>query len=203
MSDVDELAQLVLRERQGRDRGWWTQMRECFEPGATIRLSWFEGTADEFVARSQDMATRGDQASHRLSPPVVQVMGDRAVVELPMTVEFRTVIAGVEADLACEGRLLYRAASGAGRWRIAGMEAIYRRDTLLPSIPGTRLEIRPEDLAGFRPAYRLLSYHLSRRGYAISPDLYGDDRPEGVEELYRESFRWARAGRDGSAAAQA
>jgi hypothetical protein len=193
MSDVDELTQLVLRERQGRDRGWWAQMRACFAPGATIRVSWFQGTADEFIARSKDMAARGDQASHRLSPPVVHVMGDRAVVEVPMTVEFRTVIDEVEADLASMGRLLYRAASQDGRWLIAGMEAIYQRDTLFPSIPGTRLDIRREDLAGFRSAYRLLSYHLSRRGYAVSSDLHGDDRPDEVEELYRETFRWARA----------
>jgi hypothetical protein len=193
MSDVDELTQLVLRERQGRDRGWWAQMRACFEPSATIRLSWFEGTAEEFIACSEAMAARGDQASHRLSPPVVHVMGDRAVVELPMTVELRTVIDAVEADLASMGRLLYRAASRDGRWLIARMEAIYQRDTLRPSIPGTRLDVRPEDLAGFRSAYRLLSYDLGRRGYAISQDLPGDDRPEEVEELYRETFRWARA----------
>jgi hypothetical protein len=75
------------------------------------------------------------------------------------------------------------------------MEAIYQRDTLLPSIPGTRLDVHPDDLAGFRSAYRLLSYDLGRRGYAISQDLPGDDRPEEVEELYRETFRWARAER--------
>jgi hypothetical protein len=193
MSDVDALTQLVLRERQGRDRGWWTQMRECFAHDATIRLSWFEGTADEFIAGSQAMAARGDQASHRLSPPVVHVMGDRAVVELPMIVEFRTVIDGVEADLASMGRLLYRAASRDDRWRIVRMDAIYQRDTLAPSIPGTPLHVSAEDLAGFRPAYRLLAYHLSRRGYTIGSDLYGDDRRDEVEELYRATFAWARA----------
>jgi hypothetical protein len=193
MSDADELTQLVLRERQGRDRGWWTQMRECFAHDATIRLSWFEGTADAFIAGSQAMAARGDRASHRLSPPVVHVMGDRAVVELPMIVEFRTVIDGVEADLASMGRLLYRAASRDDRWRIVRMHAIYQRDTLAPSIPGTPLHVSAEDLAGFRPAYRLLAYHLSRRGYTIGSDLYGDDRPDEVEELYRATFAWARA----------
>jgi hypothetical protein len=193
MSDADELTQLVLRERQGRDRGWWTQMRECFAHDATIRLSWFEGTADAFIAGSQAMAARGDRASHRLSPPVVHVMGDRAVVELPMIVEFRTVIDGVEADLASMGRLLYRAASRDDRWRIVRMHAIYQRDTLAPSIPGTPLHVSAEDLAGFRPAYRLLAYHLSRRGYTIGSDLYRDDRPDEVEELYRATFAWARA----------
>lgn len=26
MDDVTEITQLVLKERQGRDRGWWEQM---------------------------------------------------------------------------------------------------------------------------------------------------------------------------------
>jgi hypothetical protein len=193
MGEIEELTQLVVRERQGRDRGWWTQMRDCFHPDAIVRLSWFEGSADEFVASSKATNDRGDRASHRLAPPVVDVNGARAVVELPMIVEFRTVVDGVEADLASFGRLLYRAESRAGDWRIARLDAIYERDTLTPAIPGAHLTIDTDELAGFRPAYRLLAYHLSRRGYTIAQDLYGDDQPEQLAELYRSAHQWARA----------
>jgi hypothetical protein len=194
MGAIDELTQLVLHERQGRDRGWWHQMRDCFSPGARVRLSWFEGTAEAFVAESQAMGERGDQATHRLGPPVVRVRGDRAIVELPMIVDFRIELDGVEADLASTGRLLYRAESRDGRWRIAALDAIYQRDSLVPSVPGTQLTIAPEELAGLRPSYRLLSYFLTRRGYTIDATLYGDDRPDEVAEFYAAAFRWADSG---------
>lgn len=41
MNDIAEVTQLVLHERQARDRGWWEPMRACFAPAATVRLSWF------------------------------------------------------------------------------------------------------------------------------------------------------------------
>jgi hypothetical protein len=191
MGEIDELTQLVLHERQGRDRGWWQQMRDCFHPGARVRLSWFEGTAEAFVAASQAMGERGDQATHRLGPPVVHARGDRAIVELPMIVDFRIELDGVEADLASTGRLLYRAESRDGRWRIVAIEAIYQRDSLVASVPGTQLSIAPEELDGFRPSYRLLAYYLNRRGYTVDATLYGDDRPDEVAELYDSAFTWA------------
>jgi hypothetical protein len=190
MGEIDELTQLVLHERQGRDRGWWQQMRDSFSPGATVRLSWFEGTAEAFVAESQAMNERGDHATHRLAPPVVHTRGDRAIVELPMTVDLRVELDGIEADLASTGRLLYRAESRSGRWRIARIDAIYQRDSLVPSVPGTQLTIAPEELAGLRRSYRLLSYCLTRRGYTIDATLYGDDRPDEVAELYDSAFVW-------------
>ena len=30
MSDITTITQLVLQERQARDRGWWDRMRSCF-----------------------------------------------------------------------------------------------------------------------------------------------------------------------------
>ncbi|MEU7588303.1 hypothetical protein AB0A95_18665 [Micromonospora sp. NPDC049230] len=53
MSDAGNIAQLTLRERQGRDRGWWQQTQDAFLPESTVRLSWFRGTGPEFVARSR------------------------------------------------------------------------------------------------------------------------------------------------------
>ena len=44
MDVVTEISQLVLRERQGRDRGWWDQIRSCLAEDASVRLSWFRGS---------------------------------------------------------------------------------------------------------------------------------------------------------------
>jgi hypothetical protein len=32
VSDTEEITQLILRERQGRDRGWWAEMEQAFWP---------------------------------------------------------------------------------------------------------------------------------------------------------------------------
>ncbi len=190
MNDVVEVTQLILRERQARDRGWWDVMRSCFAADSTARLSWFQGSGPDFVTQSARMAGRGDTATHRLSPPVVRVEGDRAFVELPAVIELRTELDGVEVDLSSAARLLYRAERRSGRWWIISLDPVYERDQLHPALPGTSVRIAPGDLAAFRPSYRLLSYALSKRGYQIADDLYGDDRPDETAELYRTLQAW-------------
>ncbi|MFF7636100.1 nuclear transport factor 2 family protein [Kitasatospora sp. NPDC008050] len=193
MNDVVEVTQLVLHERQARDRGWWEPMRACFASTATVRLSWFRGSAADFVTASERMVESGDRAAHRLGPPVVDIHGARAVVELPAAIELRAELDGVEVDLTSYARLVYRAARHEGRWLIESFDPVYERDTLVPSHPGARLELDPAELTGLRPAYRLLGHLLGRRGYRIADDLYGDDRPEPVAAFYRETFAWLRA----------
>jgi hypothetical protein len=191
MNDVAELTQLVLRERQARDRGWWDRMSECFHPDSTVRLSWFTGSGPEFVAGSRDMSGRGDKVTHRLCPPVVRQYRDRAVIEVPAAIEMRVDVDGVQADLTSFARLLYRAERRSGSWRIASLDAVYERDVLLPALPGTRLDLDPTALTAFRPSYRVLAYLFNRLGYDVADDLYGDDVPDVVEELYRSVFTWA------------
>ena len=191
-SDVSDITQLVLHERQGRDRSWWDQMRSCFAPDAVVRLSWFRGSGADFVAASERMAARGEASTHRLSPPVVHQEGDRAVVELPAVVEMRTTVDGVEVDLNSFARLLYRVERRAGRWLVVALDPVYERDTLAPSHPGTPLTVGPDAVAAFRPPYRFLAYVLTRLGYPIGEDLCGVDRPEAVTELYDAAFAWLR-----------
>ncbi len=189
MTDIADVAQLVLHERQGRDRGWWQQMRDCYDPDASVRLSWFRGNGADFVTQSQAMAARGDQATHRLCPPVVHPRGDRAVVEVPAAIEIRTDVNGVPVDLTSYTRLLYRT-HRSGAWRIVSLDCIYERDTIQPTIPGTPINLDADQLSKFRAPYRMLAYHLDSRGYPVSDDLYGDDRPQTLSALYDEVFDW-------------
>ncbi|GAA3542984.1 hypothetical protein GCM10022222_28350 [Amycolatopsis ultiminotia] len=199
MSDVSDVATVVLRERQGRDRGWWDRMHECIHPRAVIRLSWFRGTGEDFVRESETMATRGQRATHRLSPPVVSLHGTRAVVEMPASIEFRDVIGGVEADLASHTRLVYRLEKDNTGWQVVTLDCIYERDSLTPTMPGETPRVDRDELAGFREPYRFIGYYLASSGYDIPDDLYADDRPDEVEALYRRSFDWLReqTGHDG------
>ncbi len=190
--DVVQIQQLILRERQGRDRGWWERMRAAYAADATVTVSWFEGSASEFIARSEQMAANGDRAVHRLAPPVVDIVGDRAVAEVPAGIELRVEIGGAEVDLASYTRLLYRAVR-ADTWQLCSLAAVYERDTMVPVIPGTVPTIDQARLAWFRPTYRWLAYHLSEKGYAVSPDLPADDRPDTVQAIYACTFDWLRA----------
>ncbi|MER6345083.1 nuclear transport factor 2 family protein [Streptomyces sp. NPDC001595] len=194
MNDVDAVAQLVLHERQARDRLWWDAMRDCFAPDARIRLSWFQGSGGEFVERSERMAHNGDRATHRLGPPVVDVHGNRAIVELPAVIEVTTTVAGVEAVLSSFARLLYRVVKRDERWKILRLDPVYERDALSPSLPGAELRVPPDAVKDHRRPYRFLTYVLEQRGYGIRQDLFGDDRPEEVAELYEDAYGWLRAG---------
>jgi SnoaL-like protein len=141
-ADAQAVAQLVLRERQSRDRGWWDAMASCFTPDAVIDMSWFNGPASEFVRLTRERSANGVWGRHRLSPPTVRVIGDRAWAELPLGIEFRAAVNGVEADLVSYARSQYRAERRDGAWRIARITSIYERDTLTPgrhsaSIPRT------------------------------------------------------------------
>ncbi|MFD4668877.1 nuclear transport factor 2 family protein [Lentzea sp. NPDC058450] len=188
-----EITQLVLHERQGRDRGWWDQQAACFWPDSVVTLSWFTGSGPDFVARSREMSGRGDVSVHRLSPPAVHVAGDRGWAEVPAAIEVRTVLDGVLADLVSYTRVSYRVERRDGRWGIVGLDAIYERDTLTAVLPGTALPA--PDVARFRRSYAFLAWYLDRRGYPLTDGLPGDDRPEQRDEFYAETLKWLHSGR--------
>lgn len=97
--DAASVAQLVLRERQSRDRGWWAAWSDCFAEHSVVDMSWFTGSGAEFVDRTRRRSTNGLWGRHRQSPTSVQVNGDRAWAELPLGIEFHLLVGGVEADL--------------------------------------------------------------------------------------------------------
>jgi hypothetical protein len=194
MGDTDEISQLILRERQASDRGWWHRMRTAYTPNATVWVNWFSGSATEFIVRSEYVAANGDHATHRLAPPVIDIVNDRAVAEVPAAIEVRAEIGGIQADLVSSTRLLYRATRCHGRWLLGSLLAIYERDTLIPVIAGAVPTLDNAHLAALRPSYRWMAYHSCAGGYAVDNDLPGDDRPDTVRAIYAETFSWLRTG---------
>jgi len=116
-------------------------MADCFTADSTVDMSWFTGSGPEFVRESKRMSDGGwgGHSVHRLSPPAIRVRGNRALAELPLAIEFRVSVGGIEADLTSYARSQYRAQLLGGSWRIVRITSIYERDTLVPSVPGSRL----------------------------------------------------------------
>jgi hypothetical protein len=196
-ADAHAVMQLVLRERQSRDRGWWEEMAACFAPDATIEMSWFSGSAREFIRQTQERSADGVWGRHRLSPPTVRVEGDRAWAELPLGIEFPVVVDGVDGDLVSYCRSQYRAHRRGGTWRLARIVSIYERDLLIPSVPGTTLPIEAADLLRYRPSYRCLAWYFAQRGTPLADSLLGDDQPAPVARHYLGERAWLNA-QDGS-----
>ncbi|NMO05203.1 nuclear transport factor 2 family protein [Gordonia sp. TBRC 11910] len=191
--DTVALTQLILLERQSRDRNRWDVMARCLAPDAAIRLSWFTGSGADFVSASREMADRGQRSTHRMSPPVVDVRGARAVVEAGAAIELRDEFGGVEVDVTSYTRLLYRCAKRAGEWLIVGLDPVYERDTMIAVVPGQVPPLDHTQLAKHRASYRFLSYLLTTRGYPVDDGLYGDDQPDRVRLLYNEVHEWLAA----------
>ena len=189
-ADVTLVTQVVLAERQGRDRGWWAQMAELYWPDSTVRLSWYKGDGAGFVTGSEAMAQRGEVALHQMYAPIVHIRGDRAHVEASATMRIATEVEGVSGDLVVHSRLNYRLERRDGRWGIYSMDAIYEHATLTPVVPGQSIKVAPEDLARFRPSYAILAWNIARRGIPVSADELGDDQPECVRQYYATVRDW-------------
>ena len=193
--DAHAVMQLVLRERQCRDRGWWYEMAACFAPEATIAMSWFSGSATEFIRQTQKRSSDGVWGRHRLSPPAVRVAGDRAWAELPLGIEFPVLVSGTEGELISYCRSQYRACRIEGRWHLSRIVSIYERDLFVPSMPGTSIVIEPDELRQYRPSYRCLAWYFAQRVSPLPDDLLGDDQPEPVARYYSAENAWLH-GRD-------
>ena len=190
MTDISEITQVILKERQGRDRGWFEQEAACFHEDSRVRITWFDGPGAEFVRMSSERYSDGVQPNHRLSPPVVHVREHRAIAEVPAEISVVQDFSGTQAYIVAYTRLLYRLESRDGVWKISQFDCIYERDTLVPVTYGASIDIDPDILAQFRPSYMYLGYHLHEIGLTVRKDLFGDDQPEEVAALYRDAFAW-------------
>jgi SnoaL-like protein len=193
-ADIALITQVVLAERQGRDRGWWAQMESTFWPDSHVHLSWYDGDGAGFVAGSAAMAARGAAALHHIFAPVVHVRAGRAYVELPLAMRIHVSVEGVPGDLVSHTRLNYRLERRDGVWRILTLDAVYEYSTLTPSVPGQTIEIPAEELTKYRASYAVLAWNIAREGRTPGDDELGDDRPEQLAAFYAGIWVWLAMG---------
>ncbi len=184
------ITQLVVRERESRDCGFWNRMRDCFHADAEVDISWFKGRGHDFVAASKDMAERGMLAKHRLGPVLVTLNGERALASLSAIIDIPVTIDGKDFTLSAHSMMYYRVERRAGIWRMASFQVVYRRDEFTPCILGQTADLPVALLATYRASYRNLCYSLHLKGYEPNSELAGEDRPATVRSLLLSLYSW-------------
>lgn len=85
-----------------RDHHDWERLKTCFHPDATVVVSWFEGSAADFVERTMQAAAARkaeERSAHALGNYDVAVRGDRAILEADMQVLNRDYLDGILFEL--------------------------------------------------------------------------------------------------------
>jgi SnoaL-like domain len=172
-----------------RDARQWARFRTVWHADGQMMATWFQGSADQFIAVSQAGYDNGVRILHFLGGSVIDVVGDRAIAQTKMTISQRAEVEGVVCDVVCTGRFYDFFERRDGRWGLVLRQPIYEKDRLDAVDPTARPQLDPELLQRFPEGYRHLAYLQTRIGYTVKPDMPGLDGPL-VEALYRRGDAW-------------
>jgi hypothetical protein len=188
--DRQAIADLVRMERFHRDRRRWDELADDYIEDSHVKTTWFDGTGREFAAASRDMAQRGRESIHLITPTEIRINGDRALSESQGQILNRSVVHDVEVDMVQYCRFFSRVVRTPAGWRLASFDGIYHKDTIIPVNPGDSVPIDWVALRHLRPSYRIWAYAIALKGYEIGQDELGDDRPDLLEPFYAAAERW-------------
>jgi hypothetical protein len=126
-----------------RDAGDWARFRTVWHDDGRMMATWFQGTADEFIAVSRAGFDRGVSILHFLGGNSVDLAGDRAISQTKMTISQRAPVHGVPVDVVCTGRFYDFFEKRSGRWGLVLRQPIYEKTAWTRSIqrrswPSTR-----------------------------------------------------------------
>jgi hypothetical protein len=194
VADRREIAELLQNWVVWRDAGHWERFRSVWHDDGRMMATWFQGSADEFIAVSKAGWDRGVSILHFLGGISIDLNGVRAVSQTKMTISQRGDVDGVRCDVICTGRFYdflekRTDAAGRDRWGLVLRQPIYEKDIVIPLDPSARLSLDKELLGRFPEGYRHLAYLQTRIGYKVKPDMPGLRGPE-VERLYARGAAW-------------
>jgi hypothetical protein len=192
-ADRQAIRDLVENWALWRDAGDWERFRTLWHPAGRMMATWFQGTADEFIAVSQEGFALGVRILHFLGGTSIDLAGDRAIAQTKMTISQRALVHEVACDVVCTGRFYDFLERDASRWVLVLRQPIYEKDRLDPVDPAARLELDRALLERFPEGYRHLAYLQTNIGYRVKPDMPGLTGPE-VEALYRRGATWLAGG---------
>jgi hypothetical protein len=192
--DKQAIFELVRMERFWRDQGEWEKLAGAYVEDSWIRTTWFEGNGRDFTDASREMAQRGRHSKHPIAPIWARISGDRALVESNAEIQNRSIIEGIEVDTVQYCRFFSRVRRTPAGWRLVSFEGIYTKDTIAPTDPADQLPIDWEAMRKLRSSYRVWAYLMALRGYEVSQEKIGDDRPDLLEAFYAHAEHWLATG---------
>lgn len=191
----DRLAirELVENWAVWRDAGEWERFRSVWHDDGIMIATWFQGTADEFIAVSKSGFERGVRILHFLGGSSIDVVGDRAIAQTKMTISQRADVEDVLCDVVCTGRFYDFLERRDGRWGLVLRQPIYEKDHIDPVDPRQVPQLDRKLLQSFPEGYRHLAYLQTGIGYRVKtdmPGLIGD----AVQSLYARGRKWLAGG---------
>lgn len=172
-----------------RDAGDWERFATLWHPDGWMTATWFQGPAKDFIEASRRLFDQGANILHLLGGWTCDISSTRAISQVKMTINQRSLLDGVLVDVMCFGRFYDFFEKRDGRWAIVRRQPIYEKDRLDPVDPSTVLVLDPELLLRFPEGYRHLAYLQSKNGFRVKDDL-PVLRGTAVEVLYSEGKAW-------------
>jgi len=190
----DVLERLAIRElvenwAVWRDAGDWERFRTVWHSDGRMMATWFQGSADEFIAVSRAGFEKGVSILHFLGGNSADVVGSRAISQTKMTISQRAQVHDVLCDVVCTGRFYDFLEKRDGRWGMVLRQPIYEKDRMDPVDSAARLTLDPAVLRRFPEGYRHLAYLQTQIGFKVKPDMPGLKGPE-VKALYARGRAW-------------
>ncbi|KAJ5863520.1 hypothetical protein N7455_007588 [Penicillium solitum] len=141
----------------------------------------FQGDIDGFVSGSMEMAKGGTGSVHTICPVELHINGNRAVSESIGSISIRFSYNGL--------LFISRLECVDGKWKLLTLEAIYDRDSIIPTLPSFQPGELPVPKGG-RESYKCITWVLSQKGFKIKQDLPGVDEPHRYIGLMKEHLEW-------------
>ena len=194
---LDKLAIRELLENWAvwRDAAYWERFRTVWHDDGFMMATWFQGTADEFIAISRAGFERGVNILHFLGGSSIDLAGNRAIAQTKMTISQRALVHDVQVDVLCTGRFYdffeKRPVGHAGeaKWGLVLRRVCYEKDRMDPVDPSQTVKLDPVLLDRFPVGYRHLAYLQSGLGFNVKLDLPGIKGPAN-DKLYAFGAAW-------------
>jgi hypothetical protein len=172
-----------------RDAGDWERFTTVWHPDGWMTATWFQGSAADFIDACRKLFDAGGNILHTLGGWTCDIVGNRAISQVKMTINQRALLDGVLVDVVCFGRFFDFCEKRDRRWGIVRRQPIYEKDRLDPVDPSAVLVLETDLLSRFPEGYRHLAYLQSKIGLSVKGDLPGL-RGLAVEKLYAEGKAW-------------
>ena len=172
-----------------RDAGDWERFRSVWHPDGRMMATWFQGSAEQFIAVTREGWSKGVSILHFLGGSSIDVEGHRAIAQTKMTISQRADVDGVRCDVVCTGRFYDFFERRDNKWAIVLRQPIYEKDRLDPLDPAAVLKLDARLLGQFPEGYRHLAYAQTRIGFTVKRDMPQLTGPA-VERLYADGAAW-------------